>query len=72
MQSAKEGNPEAMYLLGRMYQYGNGVPENFEEARSWYAKGAEKNNPLSQLSLGFYTTQAKGPSKIFLRLLNGI
>ena len=25
MQSAKEGNADAMYLLGRMFQYGEGV-----------------------------------------------
>ncbi|HAT8232219.1 TPA: hypothetical protein JA355_08575, partial [Legionella pneumophila] len=48
MQAAKEGNEEAMYLLGRMYQYGYGVTTNYEEARNWYQKAADKNNALAQ------------------------
>ncbi len=42
--SAKEGNEEAMYLIGRMYQYGLGINKNIKEANNWYIKSASKNN----------------------------
>jgi TPR repeat protein len=35
VKSANEGNEEAMYLIGRMQQYGLGVNENIKEAYSW-------------------------------------
>lgn len=65
MKSAREGNPEAMYLIGRMFQYGEGVTKNYTEAINWYQKSADKNNPLAQLSLGFMYDLGKGVKQNF-------
>ena len=51
VQAAGEGNAEAMYLIGRMYQYGYGVNTDPAKAYEWYQKAAAKNNPLAQLSI---------------------
>ncbi len=58
VQAADEGNDEAMYLLGRMYQYGYGVNRDDLKAGEWYQKAAAKNNALAELSLGFYMIMA--------------
>lgn len=42
MQAARDGNGDAMYLLGKMYEFGYGVLKDTKEAREWYVKGSEK------------------------------
>lgn len=37
---ASHGNAEAQFKLGGMYEDGQGVPQNFDEARQWYEKAA--------------------------------
>lgn len=39
---AKKGNREAQYLLGHMYEAGEGVEVNATKAMSWYKKAAAK------------------------------
>lgn len=39
---AKKGDPEAQYNLGVMYENGNGVKQNYEEAIKWYRKAADQ------------------------------
>lgn len=63
--SARDGNVDAMYLLGRMFQYGEGVTKNYTEAMSWYQKAADKNNALAQLSLGFMYDLGQGVPQNF-------
>lgn len=38
--SADKGNAEAMYQLGLIYEYGNGVRKNVPKAIQWYSKAA--------------------------------
>ena len=49
---AVQGNANAQYLVGVMYNRGWGVPEDFAEAVSWYCKAAEQGNARSQFHLG--------------------
>ncbi|RUR07711.1 sel1 repeat family protein [Legionella sp. km772] len=65
MQAARDGNEEAMYLLGHMYEYGNGVLQDTEAARQWYQKSADKNYSQAQLSLGFIYDSGKGVKQNF-------
>jgi TPR repeat protein len=65
MQAAKDGNEEAMYLLGRMYEFGYGVTLSYPEARNWYQKAAAQNYGLAQLSLGFLYDAGKGTPQNF-------
>lgn len=65
MKSAKDGNTDSMYLLGRMFQYGEGIEKNYSEALNWYQKAADKNHELAQLSLGFMYDQGEGTKQNF-------
>jgi len=41
--AAIQGNPEAQYFLGRMYEKGQGVTQNNQEAVKWYRVAAGHN-----------------------------
>lgn len=41
---AEQGNPDAMFQLGAMYDEGKGVPQDYAEAAKWYRKAAEKGD----------------------------
>jgi TPR repeat protein len=47
-----EGNPRAQEMLGRMYEAGQGVPRNYDRARSWYVMAVEKGNGDAMEALG--------------------
>jgi hypothetical protein len=52
---AKNGNPNAQYLLGRIYAEGKGESPNFGLAATWYRKAAEAGLPNAQNALaGLY------------------
>ena len=38
---AADGNGEAAFYLGRMYQFGDGVPENQSQALTWFRNSAD-------------------------------
>ena len=42
--SAKQGEPNAQYGLGTMYENGFGVEKDYEKAYEWYSKSAVKGN----------------------------
>ena len=48
---AEQGDPQAQVLLGVMYDYGLGIPEDDEEALRWYRKSADQGHADGQLSL---------------------
>ena len=50
---AKKGNSEAQKLLGSMYRFGRGVPQDAKEAAKWYRLAAEQGNVDAQQDLGF-------------------
>jgi TPR repeat protein len=49
---AEKGLPEAQFNLGLLYDKGQGVPQNYAEAVTWYRKAAEQGNVKGQYSLG--------------------
>ena len=49
---AGQGDAEAAYRLGRLYQQGVGKNRNLAEALSWYRKAAELGHPLGQFKTG--------------------
>ena len=51
---AKQGDADAQYKLGEMYDYGRGVPEDFAEAGKWYRKAAEQGHAEAQYKIGKY------------------
>ncbi len=51
--SEEPTDAEAQYELGRKYDHGIGVPEDYAEAEKWYRKAAEQGFAPAQFDLGF-------------------
>ena len=51
-EAAKQGNPEAQFDLGLMYERAQGVSEDPAEAALWYRKAAAQGHDLAQKRLG--------------------
>jgi TPR repeat protein len=51
-QSAGQGDANAQLQLGKMYEYGDGVPQNDTEAFRWYKLAADQGNASGQVSIG--------------------
>ena len=49
---AEQGNADAQYNLGAMYDQGWGVPQDYAEAVKWYRMGAEQGDVWTQVALG--------------------
>ena len=50
---AKQGNRDAQFALGQMYDLGIGLPRNVTTAFNWYREAAELGHPGAQSILGF-------------------
>lgn len=50
--AAESGHAGMQANLGRRYETGEGVPQNFKIAANWYRKAAEQGYPLAQTKLG--------------------
>jgi TPR repeat protein len=50
---AAQGNAEAQFYLGVMYRQGNGVPQDYVQARQWWEKAAAQGDARAQGDLGF-------------------
>ena len=58
---AEQGRyPFAQYILGRMYDLGQGVPQDYFEAVKWYRKAATKGSAFAQTSLGLKYEKGEG------------
>ena len=52
---AEHGDAQAQGVLGRMYDFGHGVPQDYKEAVKWYRLAADQgtcNSPKSPWSAG--------------------
>lgn len=50
--AAKQGQPDAQVTLGQMYEDGEGVPQDYRLAASWYRKAADHVVDLGGAGLG--------------------
>jgi TPR repeat protein len=57
---AEAGNPRAQGMLGFLYEYGHGVPQNFGLAAMWYSCGADGGDPTAQYLLGLLYDKGRG------------
>ncbi|THB68898.1 MAG: sel1 repeat family protein [Gammaproteobacteria bacterium] len=60
---SKQGNPQAKYLLGTLYEQGLGVGRNVQTAKYLYDESAESGYYLSQYHLGLIYFKGKGGTK---------
>jgi TPR repeat protein len=57
---AERGNAKAQIILGRMYFDGQGVPQDYSVAMSWWRKAAEQGNAEGQARLGILYRWGRG------------
>jgi uncharacterized protein len=57
---AEQGNAEAQYRLGRMYQLGWGVPLEYPEAAHWFRRAADSGSLDAQYELAFLMINGQG------------
>lgn len=62
-QLAMDGVADAQYNLGHMYEVGQGVEANLEEAVQWYRKAAEQGNARAEIRLGLMHLNGEGVEK---------
>ena len=59
---AEQGDADAQFHLGVMYESGQGVLRNDAEAIKWYRKAAEQDDAVAQFNLGIMYTKGEGVS----------
>ena len=57
---AEQGDKQAQFKIGYMYQNGQGVVQNYKEAVSWFRKAAEQEYEKAQYSLALIYGEGKG------------
>ena len=62
---AAKGDPNAQFLLGMLYDAGNGVTQDQAVAASWYRKSAEQKHLIAQLFLGMLLYSGQGVKQDF-------
>jgi hypothetical protein len=50
---ANQGNANALFNLGVMYKYGQGVPQNYKTAIKWFRLAAKQGHPRAQEQVEF-------------------
>lgn len=63
--NAKEGDPRAHTLVGRIYGEGLGVRKDEAVAAQWYARGAELGDIEAAFALGLQLAEGRGVKKDF-------
>ncbi len=66
---ASEDQPDAAYILGDMYAYAQGVPQDYSEAYYWYLVAGRFGNPRAQMVLGSLFGGGLGVAKSYRRSL---
>lgn len=64
-QRALEGNLEAQFRLGALYQHGVGVPQSKEEATRWFLKAAANGHDAAQYDVGMNYRSGEGVARDF-------
>jgi TPR repeat protein len=64
---AEQGNAVAQNNLAFMYESGQGVPQDYDEALKWYRRAAEQGNAAAQNNLGFTYGSGRGVPRDFVQ-----
>ena len=64
---AERGFPDAQTELGFMYATGEGVLQDYAQARKWWLKAAEQGVAVAQFNLGFMYHQGHGVPKDYVQ-----
>jgi len=66
---AEQGDADAQYNLGLMYDKGHGVAQDYKEAMKWYRKAAEQGDAYAQYYLGFMYRDGHGVIQDYKEML---
>lgn len=61
--AAAQGHSDSEFFLGKFYQYGYAVSQNYAEAVKWYQKSVDQGNCYSMVSLGYCYDTGTGVTK---------
>ena len=64
--SASAGNAEGQIRLARLYDRGDGVPQNYSEAVKWFRLAAEQGSAEGQSNLGAFYSLGRGVPQNYL------
>ena len=67
IKSAKNGDLTAQYRLGDAYFRGNGIGQDYKQAKYWYEKADEQNLVEAQYTLGMMYVQGVGVAKDYVQ-----
>lgn len=59
----EKNDPNAQFLMGMLYDSGNGVPQDQAIAASWYRKAAEQDHLMARVFLGMLYYSGSGVEK---------
>ena len=68
--AAEQGNANAMRYLGRMYENGQGVAQDYSEAARWYQKAAELKDEMAGFYLGMMYENGHGVARSHKKALD--
>jgi TPR repeat protein len=57
---AEQGNADAQFRLGLLYDRGTGVPQDYAEALRWFHKAADEGLPQAQYRIGYMYEHGEG------------
>ncbi len=63
--AASNGDPRAQNAMGVRYLLGQGVPKDYDKARSLFEKSAAQGNPYAENQLGYMYAAGKGVTQNF-------
>ena len=58
--AVEQGDADAQYVLGAMFAFGQGAPQDDAQAVKWYRKAAEQGHALAQFNLGYRYLKGEG------------
>jgi TPR repeat protein len=64
---AEQGSAYEQAILGMMYDYGQGVPQDYAQAAKWYRAAAEQGYAHAQYLLGDMHTRGEGVSPDYVQ-----
>ena len=66
---AQQGDAEAQFNLGVMYEKGQGVAQDYQQALVWYQKAANQEYAAAQFNLGVMYSKGQGVAQSYQRAL---
>jgi len=67
LEMAEQGDKDAQYNLGSIYETGFGVDADMKEAVNWYNKAAQQGHQMAQLKLGMMYYLGRGAKQSIIK-----